>query len=61
MLGAPVPDLGFQFSKVLDRFVSAGVAALLGLIMLFGVGFVQMPEIHDAAHDTRHGVGFPCH
>ncbi|VAX00891.1 hypothetical protein MNBD_GAMMA20-2492 [hydrothermal vent metagenome] len=35
----------------------------LGLIILFAVGFVQGANdvIHDAAHDTRHTLVFPCH
>ena len=33
----------------------------LGLVILYGVGFAQMPEIHNAAHDVRHSQGFPCH
>jgi cobalt transporter subunit CbtB len=24
-------------------------------------GFAHYPAIHDAAHDTRHAVSFPCH
>jgi cobalt transporter subunit CbtB len=36
-------------------------AAALGLIILFGVGFAPMGIAHNAAHDTRHSVAFPCH
>ena len=36
-------------------------AAALGTIMLFGVGFSPMDIAHNAAHDTRHSVAFPCH
>ncbi|OQK16540.1 hypothetical protein AU255_01140 [Methyloprofundus sedimenti] len=36
-------------------------AAALGLIILFGVGFAPMDIMHNAAHDTRHSVAFPCH
>ena len=34
---------------------------LLGLVMLFGVGFAQAHFSHGAAHDSRHSVSFPCH
>jgi cobalt transporter subunit CbtB len=34
---------------------------LFGLIMLYGVGFSTIAEVHNAAHDTRHATGFPCH
>ena len=36
-------------------------AAALGLIILFGVGFAPIDIMHNAAHDTRHSVAFPCH
>ena len=36
-------------------------AILLGVVMLFGVGFAPVGVVHNAAHDTRHAVAFPCH
>ena len=33
----------------------------LGLVILFAVGFAPMDIAHNAAHDTRHSVAFPCH
>ena len=36
-------------------------AFLLGLAILYGVGFEQAPMAHNAAHDVRHSQGFPCH
>jgi cobalt transporter subunit CbtB len=36
-------------------------SALLGAFLVFGVGFAHSDVIHNAAHDTRHSVGFPCH
>ncbi len=36
-------------------------AALLGVFILFGVGFAQPSTIHNAAHDSRHALTFPCH
>jgi cobalt transporter subunit CbtB len=37
--------------------------ALLGFgaMMLYGVGFSTISAMHNAAHDTRHATGFPCH
>jgi cobalt transporter subunit CbtB len=32
-----------------------------GIALLFLVGFVQVPAVHNGAHDTRHSNGFPCH
>jgi cobalt transporter subunit CbtB len=40
---------------------AALVAILLGAVMLYGVGFASTPLLHNAAHDTRHSQGFPCH
>lgn len=36
-------------------------AAIFGLIILFAVGFAPMDVAHNAAHDTRHTLAFPCH
>ena len=38
------------------------IAALLfGMIVLFAVGFAPMGAAHNAAHDVRHTMAFPCH
>ncbi len=39
----------------------AVLAALLGLFILYGVGIAQPDLLHNAAHDTRHALTFPCH
>ena len=36
-------------------------AAILGMTMLYGVGFASMDVAHNAAHDARHAFAFPCH
>ncbi len=36
-------------------------AFLLGMVVLYGAGFVQTSAAHNAAHDARHSMGFPCH
>jgi len=43
------------------RAVQLAGALLLGAVILYGVGFVETSAVHNAAHDTRHAVGFPCH
>ena len=35
--------------------------AIVGLGIVFASGHVQASTIHDAAHDMRHALGFPCH
>jgi cobalt transporter subunit CbtB len=41
--------------------VPALCAGLLGLVLLWGVGFSHIPVVHNAGHDTRHSNAFPCH
>jgi cobalt transporter subunit CbtB len=41
--------------------LSAGIAALLGFVILYGVGFAGPDRIHNAAHDSRHSINTPCH
>jgi len=36
-------------------------ACLFGALILFVVGFMPMDAAHNAAHDTRHTLAFPCH
>lgn len=44
------------------KALPAGLAAiLLGAFLLLGVGFAHPDAIHNAAHDGRHAVSFPCH
>lgn len=39
----------------------AVMAAILGLFLVWVTGLSQISVLHNAAHDTRHSVGFPCH
>jgi cobalt transporter subunit CbtB len=40
---------------------AALVAAVLGTVLVFLAGFAQPQLLHNAAHDTRHSLSFPCH
>ena len=33
----------------------------LGLVIVYLVGFAGAETIHNAAHDARHSLNFPCH
>ena len=36
-------------------------AILLGVFLVLGTGFAHSNTIHNAAHDSRHSLAFPCH
>ena len=35
--------------------------AVLGVVIVYVVGFAGAHTIHEAAHDARHSLNFPCH
>jgi cobalt transporter subunit CbtB len=37
------------------------VAMLLGIVFIGVTGFAPIEALHDAAHNTRHAISFPCH
>jgi cobalt transporter subunit CbtB len=41
--------------------LQAGGLLLAGAVLVFFTGFAQSETLHDAAHDTRHALSFPCH
>ena len=43
------------------RAVPLVMAALLGIFIIGGVGFSHIEAVHNAAHDYRHSMSFPCH
>jgi cobalt transporter subunit CbtB len=45
----------------LAQVAQIGLAAFLGVFLLWGVGFSHIEVVHNAAHDTRHSNAFPCH
>ncbi len=53
-------------TTAIDTHADAGLATILfvafiGVMLLFAAGFANAAVMHDAAHDTRHSIGFPCH
>lgn len=57
-----------QTVKIQDVYVASGgkvmpaiVALLFGVFLIIGVGFAHSDTIHNAAHDSRHSLAFPCH
>jgi cobalt transporter subunit CbtB len=45
----------------IDALRAGFAAIMLGIVFLGVAGFAHYPALHDAAHDTRHAVSFPCH
>lgn len=48
-------------SATTSRALQIVGCALLGAVIIYGAGFVNTAAVHNAAHDTRHSQGFPCH
>ncbi len=46
---------------VSQRILLGFVCFFMGSFLVFGVGLAQDDRLHNAAHDTRHAIGFPCH
>jgi len=46
---------------VLSVALQSVAAVLLGAVIVYGAGFSERAEAHNAAHDGRHTHAFPCH
>lgn len=44
-----------------DVRLAAMVAFIFGAGLVFTTGFAHSALLHNAAHDTRHALSFPCH
>lgn len=53
-------SLGASASSA-SRTTQLALSALLGLFVIGFVGFSHMDVVHNAAHDYRHSLAFPCH
>ncbi len=45
----------------LSHVFAISAALLIGTFIIAGVGFAGPEIMHNAAHDVRHGLAFPCH
>jgi cobalt transporter subunit CbtB len=52
---------GLRTSERGEALRAALVALVLGLGLVFLTGFSHPEVIHNAAHDVRHSLSFPCH
>jgi cobalt transporter subunit CbtB len=53
--------LSTKTSTRAEALTGAFMAAILGVVLVWGVGFSHIEAVHNAAHDTRHANAFPCH
>jgi len=44
-----------------DVLKTALFAFAMGVALVFVTGFAHSEAIHNAAHNTRHALSFPCH
>ena len=44
-----------------ETLAAAVMTAMLGALIIWGVGFSPIAALHNAAHDTRHSIALPCH
>lgn len=59
--GALGQSLAPEAARTGETVKAASVAFVVGTILLFVVGFAPSQAVHNAAHDTRHTLSFPCH
>ena len=49
-------------SVSVSQRIKAGLVCLfIGATLVFTVGLSHISAAHNAAHNTRHSLGFPCH
>ena len=54
-------DLSAQAQLPMTTVYAISAAMLIGVLIIFAVGFAGSEVIHNAAHDLRHSLIFPCH
>lgn len=50
-----------QPATITTKFLPVVLSVLIGAVLLFAAGFAETNMLHNAAHDSRHAVVFPCH
>lgn len=61
MISTSAPIVNVQPTTKTSMICQSLGALSFGAIVLFAVGFLPMEAAHNAAHDTRHTITFPCH
>ena len=46
----------------ISQRLAAGLTVIfVGAALLYALGLSPLAAAHNAVHDTRHAIGFPCH
>ena len=53
--------IGKTTASVSTRIGAGLICLFLGAFIVFIVGLSHISVAHNAAHNTRHSIGFPCH
>ncbi len=48
-------------STIVSRLLAIACVGLFGLGLVWAAGFANAGALHNAAHDSRHSLVFPCH
>jgi cobalt transporter subunit CbtB len=43
------------------RVIAAVCVGMIGLGLVWAASFANAEMLHNAAHDSRHSLAFPCH
>jgi cobalt transporter subunit CbtB len=54
-------SIAYGASSAQSRNLQLAFAALLGVFIIGFVGFSHIEIVHNAGHDYRHSMAFPCH
>ena len=60
-LNTQTTTAGIRSTERSEALVAAILALAIGVGLVFTTGFSHPSTIHNAAHDTRHALSFPCH
>ncbi|MFT7372735.1 MAG: cobalt transporter subunit CbtB [Oleiphilaceae bacterium] len=61
MFSHVISDQTISSKSAISSAMQTFGALTFGVIMIFAVGFMPVDAAHNAAHDTRHSLAFPCH
>ena len=56
-----ISDQVTSSKPTISSFSQTFGALTFGILIVFAVGFMPVDAAHNAAHDTRHSLAFPCH